>query len=133
MAGTEGQVPVRYLKDDPAVVEIQAGHQLNRLWWRVLLAMAGLFGEGCGCRKIWSRDSDMLWLDKQRDTLRVAVRFVAKTGTTVNGVEQHHLLWVETDGSRKWPLMNDPKRFRDFQEGPEIEILKDPSGKRPSL
>lgn len=132
-AAERGSVPIRYWANDPSVVELQRGQVSNWVWWSVALALVGLFGGAYWCWRVWNRVAAMRWLETFGERLHLPVLARAKTGTTVNQVEQYHLIWEEPDGTRKQSFMNDPKRFELYPEGTEIEILRDPSGKRPSI
>ncbi|MEM8729011.1 MAG: hypothetical protein AAGF79_03755 [Pseudomonadota bacterium] len=132
-AEEQGTIPIRYWPKDPSVIELQGGQLSNWFWWSLALACVGIFGGGYWCWKIWTRVAQMQWLDKNGERHSVKVLARAKSGTTINGVEQVHLIWEEPDGGRCQSALNDPLRFQDYPEGTEIEVLRDPSGQRPSI
>ena len=121
----DDEVPVRYLDDDPTVIEYNIGEYRRGgvavRWISLIIGIAGLYA-------LWrfGSEANAMILARRDGEKRLAqVTGILETGVEVNDRHQARLTWRESDGRTGKSLMHDrAKLSRLYHAGDEVVVFR---------
>ncbi|MEO8243819.1 MAG: DUF3592 domain-containing protein [bacterium] len=119
-------LPVRYVKDDPSVNEIEIGTTLTGGVFMTLLALGFLAGGGYGIRQRLQMAGRMIGLRDHGRVMQAVVTARKMSNTKINGAQMWTIQWRDDTG-----LTGESRLHKELQlpeAGTSVTVYVDPDG-----